>query len=493
MTTSFFRISTAQQRGDYDMSAQLDSIQEKRDLLFGQLQEARKKFDHEKNGWDSAESEENFKKLSDDISATEAELVTARDRFAKAAEMDAMLDKFKQEQKRGINPHGLGFGKRDALDPKTELQKELAFRGFLRGRRYASEDEKEAMRSTGMDFGDEVAITPEPATAGRFYAEIAKRQLFYSKSVESARRDLMSFDWESRTLSAMNFVKGGAGVNPLQAMGVEIDMTSYGTMRQAARTIVTTGGEPLPIPTVSDIANSGSWIGESTAGTAADPSFNQVMLYAHKCTSNPVLVPEELLQDAGFDLSGYLMEALARRINVTTEAAFAQGDGAGKPYGLLTKASQVVEAASQTAFTRSEIERLVYSVDPAYRNQPGAGFMMHDAIMAQCRILTDSNGVFLWVNGTDPNMTEQLRCGGKTYPVFINQAFPSTMTISTKIIAFGQLTKYYIRRAGQVRMYRMNERYRDVDQTGFVAFERVDGNLIDAGTDPIKYLQLKTS
>jgi hypothetical protein len=51
------------------------------------------------------------------------------------------------------------------------------------------------------------------------------------------------------------------------------------------------------------------------------------------------------------------------------------------------------------------------------------------------------------------------------------------------------LSKYYIRRVNEVRIYRLEERYRDNDQDGFVAFVREDGNLMDAGTAPVKYLQ----
>jgi hypothetical protein len=36
---------------------------------------------------------------------------------------------------------------------------------------------------------------------------------------------------------------------------------------------------------------------------------------------------------------------------------------------------------------------------------------------------------------------------------------------------------------------RLNERYADFGQVGFIAFMRIDGNLVDAGTHPINLLQ----
>jgi hypothetical protein len=35
-------------------------------------------------------------------------------------------------------------------------------------------------------------------------------------------------------------------------------------------------------------------------------------------------------------------------------------------------------------------------------------------------------------------------------------------------------------------LLRLNERYADAHQVGFLAFARFDGDLLDAGTDPVK-------
>jgi HK97 family phage major capsid protein len=64
----------------------------------------------------------------------------------------------------------------------------------------------------------------------------------------------------------------------------------------------------------------------------------------------------------------------------------------------------------------------------------------------------------------------------------------STIASGKKTMLFGLLSKYKIRDAGEFRLYRLEERYRDADQTGFFGFWRTDGNLIDAGTHPVMYL-----
>ena len=58
---------------------------------------------------------------------------------------------------------------------------------------------------------------------------------------------------------------------------------------------------------------------------------------------------------------------------------------------------------------------------------------------------------------------------------------------------FGDLSLYKIRDVRSVRLRRLVERYADYDQQGFVAFSRHDGNLLNAGTNPVKLLKMAAS
>ena len=48
-------------------------------------------------------------------------------------------------------------------------------------------------------------------------------------------------------------------------------------------------------------------------------------------------------------------------------------------------------------------------------------------------------------------------------------------------------TRYYLR---GVQILRLVERYADYGQVGYLAFHRHDARLIDAGTHPVKVLQM---
>ena len=74
------------------------------------------------------------------------------------------------------------------------------------------------------------------------------------------------------------------------------------------------------------------------------------------------------------------------------------------------------------------------------------------------------------------------------YPYIINNDV-AVMGVSAKSILFGDFSNYFIRDALDVQVIRLNERFADNLQVGFIAFQRTDGNLINAGTNPVKYYQ----
>jgi len=61
------------------------------------------------------------------------------------------------------------------------------------------------------------------------------------------------------------------------------------------------------------------------------------------------------------------------------------------------------------------------------------------------------------------------------------------MAANAKSILFGDLSKYQIREVTDVVMLRLNERYAEAHQVAFLAFQRSDGDLVDAGTNPVKH------
>ena len=100
------------------------------------------------------------------------------------------------------------------------------------------------------------------------------------------------------------------------------------------------------------------------------------------------------------------------------------------------------------------------------------------------RKLKDGFGNYLWQSGLQQGVPDRVL----SYRHTINQDMDSTIASGKKTILFGALNYYKIRTVGEIRMYRLVERYRDTDQDAFIAFIREDGNLLTAGTAPVKIM-----
>jgi HK97 family phage major capsid protein len=204
-------------------------------------------------------------------------------------------------------------------------------------------------------------------------------------------------------------------------------------------------------------------------------------------TSKLVRVSLQLLQDSAFDIGAFLAEKLGERLSRATEAHFTTGTGSSQPKGAVTAAgdSSVQPDVSDGGVTYAELVDIMHALDPAYRQN--ARWMFHDDVLKEIKKLATIDGTlaapgFVWQAGAAPGQPDTIL--GKPYTV--NQQMPQP-TAANKAILFGDFSKYIIRDVLGIQMLRLSERYADYLQVGFIAFSRHDGDLLDAGTNPIVY------
>jgi HK97 family phage major capsid protein len=288
-------------------------------------------------------------------------------------------------------------------------------------------------------------------------------------------------DWEKRAQSLVGS-EGGFTVPEEFWRALEVSMLEFGGMRQAATVIRTDSGSDLPIPTTNDTSNKGVILAENTQVAEQDVAFGQVVLQAYKYSSKMIRVSVELLQDSAFNLAELLGRMLGERIGRITNDHFTTGTGSSQPNGLVTASGLgKTGATGQTATViYDDLVDLQHSVDPAYR--ANARWMFHDLTLAAIKKLKDLDERPLWVPGLA--VREPDRILGDPY--IVNQSMPQLGT-SAKSILYGAIDKYYIRDVREVTLVRLDERFADYHQVAFLAFSRHDGDLIDAGTDPVKH------
>ena len=252
--------------------------------------------------------------------------------------------------------------------------------------------------------------------------------------------------------------------------------------RTLAHVIKTSSGD-RKIPVVAS-KGTASWVDEEGAYTESDDAFSQVSIGAYKL-GTMIKVSEELLADSVFDLEAYISKEFARRIGAREEESFFNGDGKGKPLGILAAAGGAevgVTAASATAITADEVIDLFYSLKAPYRKN--AVWVLNDATVKQIRKLKDTTGQYLWqpslVAGTPDTILGR--------PVKTS-AFMPTAAAGAKTIAFGDFKYYWIADRQGRTFKKLSELYAANGQVGFMGTQRVDGKLILP--EAIKVLQMK--
>lgn len=110
--------------------------------------------------------------------------------------------------------------------------------------------------------------------------------------------------------------------------------------------------------------------------------------------------------------------------------------------------------------------------------------MFADTTLRFLRTLLDKFGRPLWVPGVADDEPDTIA----GYQYVINQSFP-TIAASAVTVAFGAWSKFIARKVRDLQVLRLDERFADFGEVAYVAFSRIDSNLVDAGTHPLNVLQ----
>lgn len=263
----------------------------------------------------------------------------------------------------------------------------------------------------------------------------------------------------------------------------------------------TTGsGNPWPWPTVNDTTNKGRIIGQNAQVIETDLVFGQVTFQAYIGSSDLILIPLALMQDSYFDLDALVARLLGIRLGRLYNLKCTVGSGTNEPTGIVNAAvaaGNVLQlgTGNTSSIAYANLVDLEHSVDPAYRENDSSRWMFSDTELKLLKKLVDGASRPLWqpgltasfqqgaavVTGSKPKILEH------EYVVNNDMAIPAA---SAYTMLFGDLSTFKVREvAGDTTVLVLRERYADYLQVGFIAFQRFDSNLIDAGTHPIAVLQ----
>jgi HK97 family phage major capsid protein len=434
----------------------------------------------------------------------------------------AKLWELKKEelQKCGCERCAPVFEKKDYEDIKAELHKrEIKEAALAMGKQMAEEylTEKknfkeellDAARQAAQEILEEKGVTGMDKTSRSVFDAFLEKKLHYGFSPSHSEfknvyantrfgRQQMSphqkavvdyirtgSDYELKALQTTVGADGGYAVHSEMSSDFIKMLQNATVMRRSGARVENTGTGRFIVPKVEDnpAADKVAYTAERGSYFESDPDFSQLVLDAKKLT-RMVKVSEEMLEDSEIDVERLLNEMFVEAFGLKEDSWFFNGaGGANAARGIVKDATQVGTVGEDVS--ASLLLQMVYALRPAYRQ--GAVWAIHTDTIRKIRELglTAPNGSAVWTDGNLTNGQPDRLLGYPVYEVG-DEALPlydldgaGAGTEMGHDLVFYNPKKYWIAQRRGLTIKRLNEKYSDTGEIGFLASIRVDGALAD--------------
>ena len=253
-----------------------------------------------------------------------------------------------------------------------------------------------------------------------------------------------------------------------------IEVARYvGPMLETSTVLNTVSGEALQIPRTNAYSTA-AVVAEAGAISESDPTFSAFITLGAFKYSYLVQLSNEMIEDSGVDILGYLGTNLGQAIGFAANADLTVGTGTTQPVGIVTASAVGGTGATAIAgaFSTNNVIDLVYSLNAAVRRMPSFGVMGGTKATSAARKLTDGANQYVWQPSLIEGQPDRLL--GYTYTENPHIADPAT---SAKSLIAGDLSSYMVRQVGGVRLDRSDDFAFSTGLVTFRAIFRVDGNL----------------
>lgn len=216
-----------------------------------------------------------------------------------------------------------------------------------------------------------------------------------------------------------------------------------------------------------------TWEDEPDTATPTDQGSLSTISIPIKKARGLILVGRELVEDAVVDIMGLLSGLISDKVNVEGDRVFSVGAGGKRPEGFMTNTDiGTVNSGTSGAFTMDGILNLVHTLPGQYAE--GASFMTKRLSMGLIRKLKDGTGRYLWEPSQQAGQPATL-CG---YPIRGNEHIASAAAASRSLIFADFKRLYMVADRVGLSIQRLDEKYADTDQIGFIFRYRVGGAVI---------------
>lgn len=185
---------------------------------------------------------------------------------------------------------------------------------------------------------------------------------------------------------------GGILVDPDYIREIDKKITEISPVRQVAK-VRQTASKSIQVPLRNTLVNA-YWTGEAASTTASTSTYQMNEIVTNKVTVESAAT-REMLNDAAFNIGQEITSDAIERFAQIEGAAFVNGDGNNKPFGLLTNTDVAVLPGVGAAGTLSgdDLNNLTGALKTGYNGV----YMMNRRTIAEIRNLKGTNGQYLWV------------------------------------------------------------------------------------------------
>lgn len=261
----------------------------------------------------------------------------------------------------------------------------------------------------------------------------------------------------------------------------EIDkkLVEFSPIRQVARIVSVSSGE-LILPKRTGTL-SASWVGETTTRPTTQPAYGQAKFDTFEIACN-VPISNRLLEDAAFDMAGELSADFAEEFGRTEASAFINGDGLGKPNGILTNTEITRDELTSAVINVDDLIRLFHSLPSFYASK--AVWAMNRQTIGRIRALTTTTGEMLWQDALSAGNPATIL--GR--PVIEFPDMPNVVAGATPIV-FGDFSHFRVFDRIGLTVTRDPYTMANVGQVVFHARRRIGGGVTKA--EAFRFLSVK--
>ena len=333
-----------------------------------------------------------------------------------------------------------------------------------------------------------MASMQENIIKSKFGAE-KKKQSFGEFLVKARMQDKELVEMSRKGIAEVNGVDGGFLVPEEYMNEIMRVQLEESVVRKSGARVLPMSSNIMRIPAINIASNaSGSmfggvtayWTGEAETNTASKPQFKQITLEAKKLIGY-VESSDELINDSIVSMGGLLQDLFAQTIAFEEDNAFLNGDGVGKPLGIVSAPATI--SVTRTTASRVGTVDLVAMLARFFRKGGSPVWIINQSVLPEIYKLKDENSNYILLPGMNSNISGAIPATIYGIPVVVTEKLPALGTSGDIMLAD---MRYYL--IGDRQRLTIDESMHVRFQTGERAWrfvQRIDGQpWLDSAVTP---------